>query len=610
MNFQTHLSGHLPDHLSGHSSSQDKEFQEIHQNTIRKENIDQKDPNDSPKKFNINLSSFSILYSFLKKNWKVVLIYLIVTLMAYPLESVVLPNFYSYFFETIKKDQRSSTFIKYFVILTTILIVTYSSASLQHYYESILLPEINAFYINFIYKNLLRKYQNEYTDLDLGSIIGKMNAIPTIMREITSDIAAWILPRVLAILAINIYFFSIHWKLGLLSLLMIGIFIVINMNLFDKCVYIATGRQQQLDAKNSEISDKLNNLYSIYSAGDIELEIEKYESNTLKVKHKHSGALQCINRNKIINVIFLISLFVIINGYVTFLYKDKQLSYHTLVALFITVIYYIPCFYNISESIPDITHYLGVLNNYNTFLGDLEKTEQSVNVDKRPDIEIRKGVIDIKNLHFDYNGTRPLFNGLNLHINAGDHVAFIGQSGNGKSTLVKLIMGYYHVEDGTVFIDKQDINKCNLESLRKQICYVNQNSKLFNMSIYDNISYGNGLTHSDIDRMIEKMGVGRIFVGLTEGLNSNAGVNGDKLSGGQKQMIHILRAIGKKNKIIVMDEPTAAIDVANRDLVIKAIVEMSKGKTLLLITHDDTLLKACNRVIRIANGNIVSDKSY
>ncbi len=559
---------------------------------------------------NHSYSAFSILKDFLKKHWKLVVIYILVTLMAYPLESIVVPQMYSFFFETIKTDQRNITFIKYFLILTAILTLTYTSASLQHYYESILLPEIHAHYVNFIFNNIILKYKNEYTDLDMGSIIGKITAIPTIMREITSDVSAWILPRILSIIVINIYFFFIHWKLGVLSVLLIGIFILINMNRFDRCVDAATARQHQMDKKNSEVSDKLNNLYSIYSAGDIKDEIEKYETNTLKVKHKYIKSLHCVNQNKIVNLIFLIILFISINAYITFLYKRKEISYHTLVALFITVIYYIPCFYNISESVPDITHYLGVLNNYNSFLSELESTQKAHAVDKRPDIQINRGNISIRNLSFDYNGTRPLFDGLNLEIKAGDHVAFVGQSGNGKSTLVKLIMGYYHVDDGMIFIDGQDINQYSLDSLRREICYVNQNSKLFNISIYENIAYGNGMTPHEIDMLIQKIGVGRIFTGLSNGLESSAGINGDKLSGGQKQMIHILRAIGKKNKIIVMDEPTAAIDVSNRDLVIRAIVEMSKGKTLLLITHDDTLLKACNRVVRISNGKIVSDKAY
>ncbi len=594
MNFDTH-------------SIQKKSLQNLELNDLNKIN------NDilfNKHKNTINLSSFSIFKSFLKKHWKMILVYIIVTLTAYPLESVILPRLYSNFFDTIKSDKRTQTFIKYFLILTTILIITYSSNSLQHYYEAQLLPEINAYYMNFIYSNLIKKYKNEYSDLDMGSIIGKMTSIPTIIREITSDLAAWILPRVLSIIVINIYFFFIHWKLGLVSVILIIIFIIVNMNTFDKCVYYATERQKTLDSKNSEINDKLNNLYSIYSSGDIQHEIESYESNTIKLKKKHQKSLYCINHNKIINLVLLILIFIVINAYITFLYKSKEISLQILMALFMTVIYYIPCFYNISESIPDVTHYLGVLNNYDSFLSDLEKVEKEDNNDNRPDIQISKGAIKINKLYFDYNGTRPLFKGIDLNINGGDHVAFVGESGNGKSTLIKLIMGYYHVDDNMIFIDNQDINKINIESLRKEISFVNQNSKLFNTSIYDNISYGNGLTHDEIDNMIQKIGVGRIFTGLRDGLNSNAGINGDQLSGGQKQMVHILRAMAKKNKIVIMDEPTAAIDVNNRELVIKAIKEMSKGKTLLLITHDQTLLKACNRVVRISNGKIVSDKSY
>ncbi len=588
--------------------AQIKNINENINNNDLKNNIINK--NDLKVNKNNNLSAFSILYSFLKKHWKMITIYIIVTLLSYPTEAILLPSFYSSFFDTIKQDKRTQTFIKYFLILTTILIITYSSASLQHHYESILLPEINAHYINFIYSNLIKKYKNEYSDLDMGSIIGKMTTIPTIIREISSDIAAWILPRVLAIFVINIYFFCVHWKLGLVSLILIVIFILINYNNFDKCVYYSTERQREIDRKNSEINDKLNNLYSIYSSGDIQHEIESYESNTSILKNKHKNSLKCVNHNKIINIIFLISLFIIINAYVTFLYKSKEISFNMLVALFITVIYYIPCFYNISESVPDITHYLGVLHNYNSFLNDLENVEKNENSDNRPDIIINKGHISIKNLYFDYNGKRPLFNNINLDIKPNDHVAFVGESGNGKSTLIKLIMGYYHVDDNMIFIDNQDINKINIESLRKEISFVNQNSKLFNISIYDNISYGNDMSHDDIDNMIQKMGVGRIFTGLRDGLNSIAGINGDQLSGGQKQMVHILRAMSKKNKIIIMDEPTAAIDVNNREFVIKAIKEMSKNKTLLLITHDDALLKSCNRVVRISNGKIVSDKKY
>ncbi len=556
------------------------------------------------------LSALSIFKSFLSKNYLTIILYIILSITSYPLESTILPRIYSSFFSTIEKDVRTKTFIGYFLLLTTLLLVTYVSASLLHHLEAKLLPEINGFYVDFIYKNLILKYRNSFADLDMGAIISKISFIPSIMREISSDLAAWILPRVLAIVVIAIYFFFINYRLGLVNLIMIIIFILINTSLLNKCVVHTTERQNQMELKHSETNDKLSNLFSIYSSGDLKSEFESYTANTNIVVKKHINSLKCVNQNKIMNTLFMIALFVILNAYTTYLFKIGMISHHILVAIFITIIYLVPCFFTITESITDMSHYMGILSHYNSFLRELEEVEHANATDKRPEIRIGRGAISIRRLHFDYGGSRQLFHDLSLDIPAGDHIALVGNSGNGKSTLIKLIMGYYEVDDGMIMIDGQDINKHNLDSLRKQICYVNQNSKLFNMSIYDNISYSNDLTKEDIDRLISKMGLQGIFAGLTDGLNTSAGVNGDKLSGGQKQIVHLLRAIGKKNKIIIMDEPTAAIDVQNREIVLKAIRDLSKGKTLILITHDDALLKSVNRVVRIANGKIVSDKSY
>jgi ABC-type bacteriocin/lantibiotic exporter with double-glycine peptidase domain len=560
--------------------------------------------------FDGKIYAFDIFYDFIKKNKVYFALYLFFILCAYPFESVVLPQFYSYFFDTIKKDQRVMTFIKYFLIFTTILIFTYTCGSLQHHMESVLLPEMNAHYLNYIYKNLLLKYKNQYTDLDMGEIITKMTNIPITMRELSGDFAAWVLPRILAILVINIYFFFIHWKLGLVSLIMICVFCIMNNSFVNKCVAYSTERQNETERKYSQITDKLSNLYSIYSAGDMKEEIAEYEKNTLGLMKKHRDAIQCVNKNKIINIVMMIVLFVVLNAYTTYLFKLGQVSYHNLVAVFITIIYYIPCFYNISESVPDIVHYIGVLRVSDGFLRDLINVDHDFTANKKPEIIVSRGEIDIRGLQFDYGGSRPIFDDFNLRIAGGDRVALMGESGNGKSTLIKIIMGYYHVDDSTIFVDGQDINSVDLDSLRKNICYVNQNSKLFNLSIYENIAYGNKVSIAEIDQMIARMGVGSIFTGLKNGLNTVVGVNGDQLSGGQKQMIHILRAMSKKNKIIIMDEPTAAIDVNHRDVVIRAIDNLSRGKTLILITHDNVLLKITNRTVRIANGRVVSDKKY
>jgi ABC-type bacteriocin/lantibiotic exporter with double-glycine peptidase domain len=168
-------------------------------------------------------------------------------------------------------------------------------------------------------------------------------------------------------------------------------------------------------------------------------------------------------------------------------------------------------------------------------------------------------------------------------------------------------MGYYSVDDDTILIDDQDINKFNLNSLRKQITYINQNTKLFNKTIFENIKYGNNITNEEIIAIYEKYNLQRIFKNIPNGFDSKVGVNGDSLSGGQKQIILLLRNYFKLNKIFILDEPTAALDNETREIVIQIIKDMIKDSTLIIITHDMNNLELINRKIKIESGKIILD---
>ena len=221
---------------------------------------------------------------------------------------------------------------------------------------------------------------------------------------------------------------------------------------------------------------------------------------------------------------------------------------------------------------------------------------------------IQHGNIIINNLTFSYSKNKNLFQNFYLTIKKNEKVAIMGPSGNGKSTLIKLIMGYYPSKNNTIFIDNKDINSYELSDLRKQISYVNQNSKLFNLSVLENIQYGNNMSESDIESICKKLDVENVFINLKDGYKTIAGVEGGNLSGGQKQMIHILRCIFKKNKIVILDEPTSAIDKENKKNIIEAIRELSKHSTLIIITHDNDLIELVDRVIRLESGKIVNDE--
>jgi ABC-type multidrug transport system fused ATPase/permease subunit len=554
---------------------------------------------------------FKIFFEFIQK-YKITLIcYLIFSLLSFPLESILVPQLYSHFFESINNKTKIEVFIKYFVLILALLSLVNISNCITSYIESFMIPEVNEYVINYIFKNLLYKYEDNYTDIELGKIITRLSNIPGFLKDFITEICVWIIPRFLTIIIINIYFFYLNWKLGLASFILLIIFILFNFKYFKKCSILSNNRHVLFENKNQITQDKLSNTFSIYSNGNVKNEIKNYEDDTSVYTYKYKETLFCLNKINIFTCIIIILNFILLNSTATYLFIKKEISFTSLMAIFITVIYYTPCIITINSTIPNLIHGYGILTAVDEFIKDLYEINNIHKIKNEKDdidIPIKDGSIIINNLNFGYTDDKLLFKNFYLTIKNNESVAIIGPSGNGKSSLIKLIMGYFKVADNTVFIDNIDINKFKLNDLRKQISYVNQNSKLFNMTIMENIQYGNNMTEDEIINKCKNLNVDNIFKNLPNGYNTNVGVDGNNLSGGQRQLIHILRTIFKNNKIIILDEPTSAIDKDNTENIVNIIKEISKNSTLILITHDESILNLVNRVITLDSGKIISDQ--
>jgi ABC-type multidrug transport system fused ATPase/permease subunit len=553
------------------------------------------------------------IFKYFIKDYKfTVILYIIFTILAFPLESIVVPQIYSNFFEVLTTKTQTSVFLKYFIYIVVLLSVVNISNCTTTYIESFMIPELNGFIINYIFKNLLKKYENSITDIELGKIITRLSIIPQHLKEFITEFCIWIFPRFLTIILINIYFIFLNFKLGIFSTIILIIFLYFNLKYFLSCAPISTERHLLFEGKNEDTQDRLANSFSIYSNGYLNKEIDSYENHTKAYTSKFKENLWCLTKSTIFSSAGTMFIFIALNSYAVYLFIKKQLSFTNLMAIFITIIYYIPCIITINSTLPTLIHYYGSLSSIDSFIEDLYKVDINyVNVKKEDNeiiMKINKGNIVINNLNFSYVKDNYLFNKFYLTIKEQEKIAIVGPSGNGKSTLIKLIMGYYKLDNGSIYIDDKDINEYNLNDLRKQISYVNQNSKLFNTSLLKNIQYGNNYTDNEIIELCNKLKVDNVFKNLKEGLNTNVGVEGSKLSGGQRQLVHILRCICKKNKIVILDEPTSAIDKENKQNIIDAIKELSKSSTLIIITHDDTLLELVNRVIKMDSGKIVEDE--
>lgn len=222
-----------------------------------------------------------------------------------------------------------------------------------------------------------------------------------------------------------------------------------------------------------------------------------------------------------------------------------------------------------------------------------------------------QGEIVFENVSFAYDDGRPILDGINLRIAPGEHVALVGPSGAGKSTLIALLLRLHEPSAGRILIDGIDIRRYRRDSLRQQIGIVLQETMLFGVSVRENIAYGCPVaTDEAIEAAARAARAHEFIIDLPEGYDTELGERGATLSGGQRQRICLARALVKQPPILVMDEPTSAVDAVSARLMNEAVDRMQAGKSLLVIAHDYTHMARYDRVVVLDQGRIAECGSH
>lgn len=221
------------------------------------------------------------------------------------------------------------------------------------------------------------------------------------------------------------------------------------------------------------------------------------------------------------------------------------------------------------------------------------------------------GEVEFKDVVFSYNGSENLLEEISFHVDAGEHIAIVGPSGVGKTTLISLILRLYRPTKGDVFFDGRLASHYDLASLRQRIGYVPQSSLLLSGTILENLCYGD-LEADEIRvvRAAQVAGIHDFIASLPQKYNSLIGENGVNLSEGQKQRLAIARALVKDPDILILDEPTSALDNLTEDHFIEALKDMMRGKTVFLIAHRMSTIRNVNRILVLNEKRLVGLGSH
>jgi len=223
-----------------------------------------------------------------------------------------------------------------------------------------------------------------------------------------------------------------------------------------------------------------------------------------------------------------------------------------------------------------------------------------------------RGELEFEQVKFSYAGNdTAAIDGLSLRIAAGESVAFVGSTGGGKSTLIKLLLRFYEPQQGQIKLDGQNIGEINLQDLRRAIGYVAQDTFLADATVTENIAYGtHGVSQEEIIAAAKAAEAHEFITALPQGYNTQVGERGMKLSGGQRQRLALARAILKNPPILILDEATSAVDNETEAAIQRSLDRLVVGRTSLIIAHRLSTVRYAHLIHVLDGGCIVESGTH
>lgn len=218
-----------------------------------------------------------------------------------------------------------------------------------------------------------------------------------------------------------------------------------------------------------------------------------------------------------------------------------------------------------------------------------------------------QGKVEFKNVSFNYGGSaeRPILNNISFVVEPGKKLALVGQTGSGKSTIIKLLLRFYEPTAGEILIDGRKIEQYDIESLHKRIGLVLQDNVLFNTTIAENIKYGSFMAPQEaVEDSAQRASLQPFIAKLADGLMTKVGERGLMVSGGEKQRVAIARAIIKRPDVLIFDEATSALDSNTEEQIRKSIMEVSKGVTSITVAHRFATVIDSDEIVLLVNGEV------
>jgi ABC-type multidrug transport system fused ATPase/permease subunit len=531
----------------------------------------------------------TIFKEFLSEHPYLISGFLITILAIYFLQHIILSlHLTSLYAAVIKRNPIKRIAMIVGIILFAVVILNI----IKNHIEMQFIPSLNSHIRSNLYNKTIYHHEHSIHTIELGKYIQNTNDMTEYMKYLSMRFFNDILKNVMIPFVIIAYLCVKYPKIGFPFL---GSYLILILLCY--CVKdIIQANKVKEDAFSKVVEDMHQSLFNLENIYVNNQGNEEMKKNDKKLQDYSNLSKECYQKANRFFVAYMIVLFASMIG--LFYISQKHYKGETLVFIFILLFLYFNSMLAFGTIFFEVSQKLGELLSKNEFFERLFATTTSKSKQGMKQLKTMNH-IQFDRITFSYKpkGVDPVFRNFSLDIQPGSHVVIMGTSGRGKTTLMKLLLKFYPVQEGIIRVNGVPINEIETRQLREKILYVNQKTSLFDETILYNLQYGNNVSEDTIRRLLREYDLSPMLEGKLE---RKVGSFGNQMSLGMQKVILLVRGLLRTTyDTIILDEPTASLDEQTKEKVMRMIQEKTKGKTVILITHDPYVLSFGYRVVKL-----------
>ncbi|AZR73710.1 hypothetical protein BBF96_10135 [Anoxybacter fermentans] len=551
--------------------------------------------------------SFLRLFGFMKKLLPIYIISLLILSLLSLGSQILLANLFKDMFDAIalKNFTLMLNVVKYFGL---IILVVFAIFPLFYYILDSTVATTTGNIRKAVFQHLQSLAVEYFKKGHSGNLISRLTNDIAETEKAYSKIFMDFVIQIVTGIGTAFYMFVLEWRLAIISIMSGFLTLIVNIWFARSLKRISDKVQQCLSNLTEKLSDLLNGIHVIRNFNLHKIILTKYNSATESV---YEASYERVNKKAILSVLNSIVGIISFIGLVT---MGSYLSIKGYISIGIVV-----AVVQLQNGINQLVKFLGSFNSQlQSSLAAAERLFEILDTEAEPinySFRIFKNesdyIISFNNVTFGYDQNIKVLDHLNFSVPEGKIIALVGPSGGGKSTVFKLILGFYQPQKGDIILAGKFIEKLTLDEIRSKIAYVPQDAYLFSGTISENIGYGkNGATMEEIIEAAKIANAHDFITRLEKGYDTLVGERGTYLSGGQRQRIAIARAVLKNAPILLLDEATSALDTESEYLVQEALSRLMIGRTTLVIAHRLSTVQNADKILVLKDGKIVEEGTH